>query len=73
VKHKLVQPILEVIFQLLSMSPASGDDEDTDTPISSATHTLDLMALHLPPDKLLPPLVCGINLYFGSQTFSYVQ
>lgn len=72
-KHKLVNPILEVIFQLLSLSPESGDREDTEAIITSASHTLDVMALHLPPDKLLPPLVCDIiHLYCGSQTFEVV-
>ncbi|XP_021926547.1 importin-4-like isoform X1 [Zootermopsis nevadensis] len=61
VKHKLVNPILEVIFQLLSLSPESGDREDTEAIITSASHTLDVMALHLPPDKLLPPLLQHIQ------------
>jgi hypothetical protein len=69
VKHKLVQPILEVIFQLLSLSPASDDTDDVETLITCVSHTLDIMALHLPPDILMPPLVCGIiHLYCGSQT-----
>ena len=31
--------------------------EDDNTPITSATQTLDLLALHLPPEKLIPHLV----------------
>lgn len=34
----------------------SGDNEDN-TPITCATQTLDLLALHLPPEKLIPQLV----------------
>lgn len=34
----------------------SGDNEDN-TPVTCATQTLDLLALHLPPEKLIPQLV----------------
>jgi hypothetical protein len=68
VKHKLAQPMLEVLFQLMSVRPENDDSEeyfteDTDasTPMTCATETLDILALHLPPDKLLPPLVCCIT------------
>jgi hypothetical protein len=64
VKHKLAQPILEVLFQLMSVRPENDDNEeyfsedaDASTPMTCATETLDTLALHLPPDKLLPPLV----------------
>jgi hypothetical protein len=68
VKHKLAQPILEVLFQLMSVRPENDDSEeyfsedaDASTPMTCATETLDTLALHLPPDKLLPPLVCCIT------------
>jgi len=68
VKHKLAQPILEVLFQLMSVRPEYDDSEeyftedaDASTPMTCATETLDILALHLPPDKLLPPLVCCIT------------
>jgi hypothetical protein len=68
VKLKLVQPILEVLFQLMSVPPENEDKEeyfsedvDASTPMTCATQTLDILALHLPPDKLLPPLVCHIT------------
>ena len=37
------------------------EDEDANTPMTCATQTLDVLALHLPPDKLLPPLVIFFN------------
>jgi len=68
VKHKLAQPMLEVLFQLMSVRPENDDSEeyftedaDASTPMTCATETLDILALHLPPDKLLPPLVCCIT------------
>ncbi|XP_069698314.1 importin-4-like [Periplaneta americana] len=68
VKHKLVQPILDVLFQLMSMPPENddkeeyfSDDVDANTPMTCATQTLDVLALHLPPDKLLPPLLQHIQ------------
>ena len=68
-KHKLAQPILEVLFQLMSVRPENDDSEeyftedaDASTPMTCATETLDTLALHLPPDKLLPPLVCCITV-----------
>lgn len=64
VKHKLAQPMLEVLFQLMSVRPENDDSEeyftedaDASTPMTCATETLDILALHLPPDKLLPPLL----------------
>jgi hypothetical protein len=44
-----------------------SEDADTSTPETCATQTLDVLALHLPPHKLLPPLVCHMTfkiLYF---------
>ncbi|KAJ4431592.1 hypothetical protein ANN_20191, partial [Periplaneta americana] len=74
VKHKLVQPILDVLFQLMSMPPENddkeeyfSDDVDANTPMTCATQTLDVLALHLPPDKLLPPLVCYMQKICLSQ------
>jgi hypothetical protein len=50
-----------------------SEDVDANTPMTCATQTLDVLALYLPPDKLLPPLVCYIiDLYCGSQTFKFV-
>lgn len=54
---------LDMLFIQMCNKP---DDEDQEvyftgehdnTPITSATQTLDLLALHLPPEKLVPYLV----------------
>ncbi|XP_015586290.1 importin-4 [Cephus cinctus] len=64
VKHKMVEPIIDMLFTLMSTPPDdetdevyfSGDNEDN-TPMTCATQTLDLLALHLPPEKLIPHLL----------------
>lgn len=39
-------------------------EADDSTPITSATQTLDLLALHLPPEKLIPYLVSNNISYY---------
>ncbi|XP_071878378.1 importin-4 [Bombus fervidus] len=64
VRCKLVEPILDVLFNLMSSRPKddndevyfSGDNEDN-TPVTCATQTLDLLALNLPPEKLIPQML----------------
>ncbi|XP_038069954.1 importin-4-like isoform X2 [Patiria miniata] len=66
-KYKLVNPVLKVLFPIMCTPPEEEeDDEDEDdcgedaeasTPSSFAAQVIDTMALHLPPDKLLPPLM----------------
>lgn len=53
-----------MLFGLMTIRPDNdGDDDyvngetDNNTPITAATQTLDLLALHLPPEKLIPHLV----------------
>lgn len=64
IKHKLVEPILDMLFNLMSMRPEDdndevyfSDDNEDNTPVTCATQTLDLLALHLPPEKLIPQLL----------------
>ncbi|GFU48669.1 importin-4 [Nephila pilipes] len=63
IKQKLAQPILEVFFPLMCQPcPGDNDDDDDDeleeqTLPSAAGQALDVMALHLPPSKLLPLLM----------------
>ncbi|CAG2058168.1 unnamed protein product [Timema podura] len=63
VKHKLVQPIVDVLFLLMSVPPDNEEmeeyfiDDESSTPMTCATQTLDILALHLPPDKLFQPLL----------------
>lgn len=68
VKQKLVEPVLEVLFYLMSSKPNNDDseeyfaeDDDNTTPSTCANQILDIMALHLPPEKLLPPLLMYIG------------
>ncbi|XP_066592125.1 importin-4-like [Prorops nasuta] len=68
IKNKLVEPILDMLFNLMSTKPEdeneevyfSGDNEDN-TPLTCATQTLDLLALHLPPEKLIPHVLRHIE------------
>lgn len=53
-----------MLFVLMTIRPDNdGDDDyisgenDNNTPITAATQTLDLLALHLPPEKLIPHMV----------------
>ncbi|KAI9587679.1 importin-4-like [Glossina fuscipes] len=64
IKQKLIEPIIQVVFSLMATEPESGDDdeeyflgEDNSNPMSTATQTMDLMALNVPPEKLIPPLL----------------
>uniref|UniRef100_A0A8C1C6R0 Importin 4 n=1 Tax=Cyprinus carpio carpio TaxID=630221 RepID=A0A8C1C6R0_CYPCA len=67
-KHKLLQPILQVVFPILSAAPPPGEedpeDEENDTegdsenPKHFAVQVIDTMALHMPPEKLFNQLAC---------------
>ena len=54
----------------------NGENEDK-TPMTCATQTLDLLALHLPPDKLVPYLArefhfnCNLNLKMKKMLSNY--
>lgn len=59
-----MEPIVDVLFALMSSQPEDeGEEEyftgdpDSSNPMTCATQTLDLLALHIPADKLIPPLV----------------
>lgn len=60
-----------MLFNLMSMRPEDdndeiyfSDDNEDNTPVTCATQTLDLLALHLPPEKLIPQLVFYNLIYF---------
>lgn len=72
-KQKMIEPIVQVVFNLMATS-AESDDEDEDdddeeyfvgsddtSPRTTATQTMDLLALHVPPEKLIPPLLALID------------
>ncbi|XP_065827818.1 importin-4-like [Oscarella lobularis] len=59
-KQKLVTKIIDVIFPIMASSPVdeeneeeTGDDTDSGLPSSFASQILDVMALHLPPERLI--------------------
>jgi len=63
-KQQLELPILEALFMIIT-EPSEDDDEDEEefedaeasTAPAYAAQTVDVLALHLPPEKLLPPLM----------------
>lgn len=64
IKQKLVEPIIHVVFKLIATAPDDGEDEDDEeyfaeesSPKTSATQTMNELALHIPPEKLIPPLL----------------
>lgn len=78
VKHKLVTPILKVIFPIMCTPPPSeGNEEifDDDVPLEGAeassptavsAQVIDILALHVPPEKLLHSLMPFIELSIKS-------
>jgi hypothetical protein len=65
----VVQPILEVVFHLMSLPPANEKKEqyfsgyvDASTLMACAAQILDNLVLYLPPEKILPLLVCHITV-----------
>ncbi|KAK2855493.1 hypothetical protein Q7C36_007362 [Tachysurus vachellii] len=62
-KQKLLAPILQVVFPILSATPPPGEEDpedtesaegdgDTESPKHFAAQVIDTMALHMPPEKL---------------------
>lgn len=67
-KNKLVEPIVDVLFALMCLKPDDDGDEeyftgdpDSSNPMTCATQTLDLLALHIAADKLIPPVLRHIE------------
>uniref|UniRef100_A0A672ISC2 TOG domain-containing protein n=1 Tax=Salarias fasciatus TaxID=181472 RepID=A0A672ISC2_SALFA len=68
-KQKLLNPILQTIFPVLTASPPpgeqdpedeeddSGDGTDDENPKHTAAQIIDTMALHMPPEKLFHHLL----------------
>ncbi|XP_034718179.1 importin-4 isoform X4 [Etheostoma cragini] len=68
-KQKLLNPILQTIFPVLTAAPPpgehdpedveddSGDGTDNDNPKHCAAQIIDTMALHMPPEKLFQQLM----------------
>ncbi|XP_018320441.1 importin-4 isoform X2 [Agrilus planipennis] len=78
-KHKMIEPIIDVMIQVMAQKPedeseANEDyyqgDPDEYTATTIASQTLDLIALHVPPDKVIPfiltriePAIQGNDIY----------
>ncbi|XP_062335752.1 importin-4 [Osmerus eperlanus] len=68
-KQKLLNPILQTVFPVLSAAPPPGqedpedeenddeDDVDNESPKHFAAQVIDTMALHMPPEKLFQQLM----------------
>lgn len=79
VKHKLIPELLDVLFPIMEEVSAGDldrvEDEEEDeqscqSPSACAAQLIDTMALHLPPEKLLPPLFQHVDKYVKSDKAS---
>ncbi|XP_033113593.1 importin-4-like [Anneissia japonica] len=72
-KQKLVGPILKAIFPIMSAIPEDdeeeeiGEDAESSHPASFGAQVIDILALHLPPEKLVPPLMQMVRPALESQ------
>lgn len=65
IKQKLVEPIVNVVFKLMATASTEEEDEDDEdfdyfsglSPNTTATQTMNDLALHIPPEKLIPQLL----------------
>ncbi|KAJ8963724.1 hypothetical protein NQ317_011346 [Molorchus minor] len=67
-KNKLVEPIIDVLISLMAQQPDDeGNEEyflgdpDQFTSITVATQTLDLIALHIPAEKVVPYILTKVE------------
>lgn len=67
-KNNLVEPIIHVVFNLMATEPETEDDDDDEeyyledsSPKTTAMQTMDQLALHIPPEKLIPPLLAMLD------------
>ncbi|XP_076017261.1 importin-4 [Genypterus blacodes] len=78
-KQKLLSPILQAIFPVLSAAPPPGEDDPEDeeddsgesavneSPKHCAAQIIDTMALHMPPEKLFQQLMPLTQACLASQ------
>lgn len=67
-KNKLIEPIIDVLIRLMAQQPDDeGNEEyflgdpDQFTSITVATQTLDVIAMNIPADKVVPYLLTKIE------------
>lgn len=63
-KQKLIEPIIGILFELMSIAPEIEEEDEeyfgsneSSTPMTCATQAMDVLALHIPPKFLIPPLL----------------
>ncbi|XP_065084506.1 importin-4-like [Ochlerotatus camptorhynchus] len=68
IKQKYVEPIVFALFGLMSNDPDIEDEveeyfgsNEVSTPSTCAAQTLDVLALHIPPKQLIPPLMALVE------------
>lgn len=68
IKQKLVEPIVNVVFKLMATTSEDEDEDDEDfdyfsglDPNTTATQTMNDLALHIPPEKLIPQLLALVE------------
>lgn len=67
-KNNLIEPIIDVLLQLMAQQPEDDvneeyflGDPDQFTATTIATQTLDLIALHVPPERVVPYLLSKVE------------
>uniref|UniRef100_A0AAG5D5I9 Importin N-terminal domain-containing protein n=1 Tax=Anopheles atroparvus TaxID=41427 RepID=A0AAG5D5I9_ANOAO len=72
IKQKLVEPIIVALFALMSTAPDVEDEDEeyfgsneVSTPSTCAAQSLDVLALHIPPKQLIPPLMALLEPALG--------
>lgn len=64
VKHKLYIPMINVLFPLMCQitdDDLEEDESNGNSPLVCASQTLDILAIHLPPDKFMSALLSHVE------------
>jgi hypothetical protein len=78
IKNKLVSPILQTLFALMTEADEEEEDDDdgdeydqveSSKPCIVAAQTLNEMALHLPAEKVITPLLQWADSAFKGKNF----
>jgi hypothetical protein len=79
IKNKLVSPILQTLFVLMTEADEEDEDEDefehveSTKPCVVAAQTLNQMALNLPPDKVITPLLQWAEPAFKGMNYIFFK
>jgi len=72
-KHKLVEPILSVVVPILSTHVDEEEEEEdelseeSNSVVTASTRLIDSLAINLPPEKLLTPLLVHVQRLLVSE------